>query len=681
MFKLFQNIMGSEPEETKQPNGNSHQSSALETSSSLAAVNSTETTSISRVGQELLGQQGRLKESIGAYDRAIAEDSDSLSAYEELLSHLKQQNSVAEAYKKLANSLHKQGKDNEAASCYRQAIVIEAVTTEAKGKYKDSSLPGKLAEKSTPANLDLSNDAFSFRGSIEAKPQPVNVIQIELPLEYIPNLSVADRTRQLDSRKIATVEWEAAQTCMQKALECSEREEWLEVAKACQQATKIAPEMAEAYKIWGNALQRMNRTAEAMECYGKAVEIQPDLGEVYAAIANLYAQQQKWHSATEYYQKAIIIKPEFPKAYRSLASVWEQLGEATKARVCRHRARELETKMPSIDPSENATDASKLSLQKANSVSAYRQLAEASENASDWEAAALYYRKALELNAAEARPTVSPEANRHDKSQQLTKLQTIKAAIINQHVETDKTSALATMENRAFSFDTRTVTSTVALPKSWEEALASYKKQAKLNPNSAEVQIEIGNLYAKKKKWQQALASYSKAIRINPKEAEAHTKLAKILGKTGNHASYVEHMYIAYTIDPNLGSAEDHFMLGNAIRKMGHRNRAIVCYEQAIRLQPHYLEAYLNLAEVYKQIGKGQNAASCYKAAIRHNPQNADLYYRLGDLLASQAAWDEAVAAYRAVLELQPKYPQASQKLNHALSNKLQRELAGKRRR
>ena len=682
MFKLLQSLMGGESREGKDLNSQSLESTSAEIDNVLAKITNSES---SQIGQELLLQQGKLKESLSSYDREIKDNPDSLEVYEQLLSHLKQQDSVADAYKKLAESLQKQGQGEEAASCYRQAIVIQAVTTEAKGKYQDIDISSKLAPVAKVA--DLKSDAFSFQGSIkEDKPQQQpNLLQIELPPDYNLSLSLAAQTRKIDSRKIATVEWEAAQVFMQKALDSCDREEWTEVALACEQATKIVPGMAEAYKIWGNALQRMNRTAEAMECYGKAVEIEPDLAEVYAAIAKLYAQQQKWESATEYYQKAIVIKPEFPTAYRCLANVWEQLGEEQKANVCHLRAEELEAKNPRIttsqveDPAQSTaetTEKLKVPQLKASSVAEYQQLAQKSETNQNWQKAAAYYRQALDLKLTETKALkASPATSK--RSKQLTHLQSLKEVIKNQPVpDRSPRKSLNTIEATAFSFDTQTDSRG---SKSWAQAIGNYQKQAKLKPDSASVQVQLGDLYAKKKKWQPALACYSKAIRIDPKKAEAHLKLAKILGKTGNHASYVEHMYLAYTIKPSFGSDEDHFMLGNALKKLGHRNKAIVCYEQAIRLQPHYIDAYQNLAKVYREIGKPNNAISCYQAAIRHNPQNANFYNDLGDLYVTRNLWDEAVKYYRVVLELQPKYPQATQKLNHALSEKLRYGLSAKR--
>jgi tetratricopeptide (TPR) repeat protein len=704
MFKLFQNMMNDDSGEsnnTNNTNDNTLGSLSNNYSNSLSLSNNVNSP---REKAELLWQQGNLQEAINLYERAIQESPDSYEAYQQLLSHLKQQNSVAEAYKLLAESLKRQGKNEEAATCYRQAIIIQAVTNEVEEKYK-TIVPAKLYQKAGIANLK--DSAFSFQRSIKeiVSTAKSNFLQIELPQEYIPNLASAFETKKLDSRTIATVEWEAAQTFMQKALDCCDREEWSAVAQACRQATRVMPDMAEAYKIWGNALQRMNRTAEAMECYSKAVEIQPDLAKVYAGIAKLYAQQQKWQQAVEYFQKAIIIKPDFPHAYRNLAHVWEQSGELEKAQVCYHRAQELEAKQAVLSSSQEpnslisqAKIANNSSEIVDDSVVTYHKLGQDSEQQNLWHEAAVYYRRALEMNLAQTQKLISIEnlvENEQNKNNQLNRLKKIQQLIQNkssneaykffkspnQEIRDRAAQALPEGEMLAPIEDStqqnQLKKSQIAKKEhSLDQAIGHYHRQAKLQPNSASIQIDLGNLYGRKSKWSSAIACYNKALRISPKEAKAHLNLAKILAKTGNKEQYVEHMYLAFILQPDLGSAEDHFLLGEALRKDGNRSRAIACYEQAIKLQPHFNEAYRHLGQLFQEIGKPRNALACYQAAVRHNPQDANFHFSLGELLERQGSWDHAVKAYRRVLELNPKYPQAPQKLNRALSEKLKQDLA-----
>jgi tetratricopeptide (TPR) repeat protein len=706
MFKLFQNMINSDSGESNNIKSNSLESFANNSSNFLSLNNNVNSP---QEKAELLWQQGNLQEAINLYDRAIQEAPDSYEAYQQLLSHLKQQNSVADAYKLLAESLKRQGKNEEAATCYRQAIIIQAVTNEVEEKYK-AIVPTKLDRRA--AIVSLKDTAFSFQASIKeiVSAAKSNLLQIELPQEYTPNLASTLEAKKLDSRAIATVEWEAAQNFMQKALDCCDREEWLEVAQACQQATRVMPDMAEAYKIWGNALQRMNRTAEAMECYSKAVEIQPDLAEVYAGIAQLYAQQQKWQQAIEYFQKSIIIKPDFPRAYRNLANVWEQSGNVEKAKVCYHRAQELEAKQailsstqepnPLISQSEAANNSSAI---VDDSVVTYHKLGQDSEQQNLWHEAAVYYRKALEMNLAQTQKLISSESfveSEQNKSNQLNRLKKIQQLIQNKSpnqgyeslngqnrsIQARMTKAalnrevLAPIEDSALQ-DRLSKSQIQKKEHSLDQAIEHYHRQAKLQPNSASIQVDLGNLYARKSKWSSAIACYSKALRINPKEAKAHLNLAKILAKTGNKEQYIEHMYLAFVIQPDLGSAEDHFLLGEALRKEGNRSRAIACYEQAIKLQPHFNEAYRRLGQLFQEIGKPKNALACYQAAVRHNPQDTNFHFSLGELLERQGSWDLAVKAYRRVLELNPKYPQAPQKLNRALSEKLKQDLAMRYRR
>ncbi|VEP16856.1 TPR domain protein [Hyella patelloides LEGE 07179] len=697
MFKLFQNMMsgGDSDESINKKKPLKSKSSSSEYSATLSSDDDIDS---SMEKAELLWQQGNLREAINLYDRAIQENPDSCEAYQELLSHLKQQNSVAKAYKQLAESLKRQGKNEEAATCYRQAIVIQAVTNEVEEKYKAISASLQLVDQKSIANLQ--DSAFSFQGSIKeaSKESQPNLLQIELPQEYTPSISSAFKTKQLDSRSIANIEWEAAQAFMQQALDSCDREDWSEVANACKQATRVMPDMAEAYKIWGNALQRMNRTAEAMECYGKAVEIQPDLAEVYAGIAKLYAQQQKWQQAVEYFQKAVIIKPEFPDAYRSLAHVWEQSGELEKAQVCKHRAQELEAQNPALSnevEDGNPAKTTQKSLVESseiidNSVVNYHKLGQDSEQQNLWHEAAVYYRKALELNLSQAQDLVSSETSlKNEQQHQANQLARIKK--IQQLIKTKsgngvyKTSYPKVAESIKHETLARIKDSIASKNKQkkvedkLDKAIGHYQKQARLKPNSAKVHTDLGNLYARKRKWQSAISCYRKAIRINPKEAEAQMKLAKILAKIGEQEKSVEHMYLAFTLQPNLGLAEDHFLLGESFRKLGNRNKAIFCYEQAVKLQPHFNEAYQHLGEVLQEIGKPKNAIACYQAAIHYNPQNANFHFNLGELQEKQGSWDNAVKAYRQVLELKPKYPHASQKLNHALSEKLKQDLTLKR--
>ena len=667
MFKLFQNIVGNTAEK-----GNVQEDETISLQGSLVPSKSdSNTLSLSNNSSSLAKsndsswQQGSIQESMNFYDRAILENADPQAAYRDLCSHFKQQKSVASGYKTLAESLRRKGRNEEAASCYRQAIVIQAIVNEAEDRY------GKLSENNiveTSDSLDLIDDAFTFRNSIQSGlvNSSQNLLQIQLPTDFVIEESLANSNEALNGFRDATIEREAAQVFMQKAIDSYDSEEWSEVASACEQATQIAPSMAEAYKIWGNALQRLNQTAEAMECYRKVVELQPDLAEVYFGIAELYAQQQKWQPASGYYQKAIIIKPEFARAYNSLAYVWEQTGHLDKAKICKDRAREIDnvSLLTSVnnDQQNHSEDIAKLAKgtdkDKEILVTNFHHLGQRSEQQQKWQEASKYYRKALELNLNNNQKLIAAEAN--GENQDLKQL-------VHQNLDNESGVDLDLDANSGENQN-----------KNFDQEISEYLTITKSQPDSILNHLALGDLYVKSKKWQSAISSYSKAIRINPQEPVAHFKLAKIYNKVGNNNSYVDHAYCAYSLKPELGSAEEHFELGNLLSGLGHFKKAIVCYQKAIELQPHLEEAQLALGSMWIKLRKFNSAKACYKSAIEQNPRNVDFYLALGDLVVQDKNWEVAVNIFRKVLQIQPKCSEASQKLNYSLSQKLQSGLAKK---
>lgn len=252
MFKLFQNLLSSEA------SNESH--SPL----SESKVSSWE----KQIAQaDDLWEQGKLSEALAIYGLAIEQNPGLLEIQQRLAERLKQQGDLAIAYEKLATGLRNQGKIEQAANYYRQAINLKALT----GNTKDQLLRSSISpvKKSPIPIASLKEAAFSF--------QPLSnslaIVKVLPPQSPLPNdmdtgfstsLGFNQRLKAVNPKQARDIDWETAQVYFQKALEHLERKEWIQAALACKQATQIMPEMAEAYKIWGNALQRLGKTGEAM---------------------------------------------------------------------------------------------------------------------------------------------------------------------------------------------------------------------------------------------------------------------------------------------------------------------------------------------------------------------------------------------------------------------------------
>ncbi|NJL51537.1 MAG: tetratricopeptide repeat protein [Hydrococcus sp. SU_1_0] len=420
-------------------------------------------------------------------------------------------------------------------------------------------------------------------------------------------------------------------------MEHLEKQEWEQSALACKQATQILPEMAEAYKIWGNALQRMGKTGEAMTCYAKAVEIKPNLAEVYGGIADIYAQQSKWQQAVKHYQKAIIIKPS-AETYRKLAAVWQELDEPEKVDFNLYQATELEL-------SESSTDRKPLDLKLPeidhsnveDAVAAYCRAAKQLEQHSQWQQAAKYYRQAVDLSMSRL---------------------ALPAAKSPQNPPAQVQPPVAKPQEKAHLSQL-------------DKAIERYHKQAKLQPNSPKIYTDLGNLYARKNSLPEAIACYRRAIRLNRKYPNAHLNLARTLLKSGKPEEFIKEMQLALALQPNIGTAMDRFHLADALVEQHQEQQAIGFYYKAVVLDPTFSASYHRLSDILSQQGKHKEAIEFLEQGIQQNPQNPESYYFLACQWEHVGHWDNAVKTYSRVLEIEPKYPEASKKLNHALAQKL----------
>jgi tetratricopeptide (TPR) repeat protein len=627
MFKLLQNFFYSEAKPTE-----------------TAIIKSDDSDWEAQIAQaDIFWEQGKLNEALAIYDLAIEQNPNLPEIKQRLAGRIKQQADLAVAYQRLAMGLKKQGKIEQAANYYRQAINLKALAGNTKNQLLRSNV---VPVKKSPIPLaNLKEAAFSFQPLTNnfaiARVTSAPPISPNLEPELDPTPNFSPRIKAVNPQQAKQIDWETAQVYFQKALEHLEQQEWEQSALACKKATQIMPKMAEAYKIWGNALQRMGQTGQAMACYAKAVELKPNLAEVYAGIADIYAQQLKWQQAIKHYQKAIIIKPSV-KIYRKLAAIWQEVDEAEKAEFSLYQATELElaeslSSKKSLDLELAAIDHNNIE----DAVKAYCRAAKKLEQNNQWQKASLYYRQAINLSMS--RPVLAPSKSAQNQPE-------LSRILLSQSPTKDTISQL-------------------------DKAIQRYYKQAKLQPNSPKVYTDLGNLYAKKNNFAEAIACYRQAIKLNRQYPSAHLSLARTLFKAGKQQEFVKQMQLALALQPNIGTAMDRFHLADALVEQNQEQQAIGFYHQAVTLDPTFSPSYHRLSNILSRQGKHDQAIACLEQGIQQNPQNPESYYFLAHQWEQLEEWNNAVKSYSRVLEIEPQYPEASKRLNYALAQKLKLNL------
>jgi tetratricopeptide (TPR) repeat protein len=202
-----------------------------------------------------------------------------------------------------------------------------------------------------------------------------------------------------------------------------------------------------------------------------------------------------------------------------------------------------------------------------------------------------------------------------------------------------------------------------------EEAEQWYLKILEIQPDLAEVYVNLGSLYAKQKQFEPGINAYQSALELQPNLVQAHRNLAKILYQTEQPLQAAEHDYQVLKLEPNSATAQQYFQVGNLLWKQQKLKEATDCYEQAIKQQPDFFEAYYNLAESLTLLKEWEAATHAYDQAIELNPNFERAYIGLGNILVEKKQWDEAIKYYEKAIECNPDYSWSYHRLATALAH------------
>lgn len=595
------------------------------------------------------------------YDRGQLEQS--LSYCQQTL---EQDRNSAQAHKKLAMALQKRGDLSQAMIHYRKAIVLN----NAHDNLAEEEKSVELREKNFEQDLQKYAQITEFSSLALSSPSSNK--------HYSPTNqeSIAPSTLTPPQEVTPNLKREAAEVYLQQAIAYSDQQKWSEVIEACRQAVQIIPDIAEAYKLWGNALQRMGKTQESMGFYAKALEIEPEFAEVYANLGSLYAQQKNWQKAGEYYQKAIVIKPDFSGAYRNLARVWKQLDEPEKAAECQNQVLSLDSQEVNVEEyvrlgdrliGENKLEQGLKYYLKVVELSpdlriGHQKVAETWEKLGNWQEAATYYRQMLKLE-----PDLSSEKPQLAGNDTTFALPS-KQPLIPELPLISKPKQLLQANRDVLSKQNTRIQNDTDKSDKLDLAIAKYEQQDQQLKDSAPLQANLGSLYAQKQEWQKALSCYQKAIKLNPKVAGVYRNLAKVWGKLGKEDEAAKCWYQALNLEPQRADAEKYCQLGDIFLKQNQLEEAIACYRRAIELESDYAPAYFRIGEIFQSRGRSTEAIVCFRQAVRYDNSTSLYPQRLGRILVQEQKFDEAIAYYQKVILLEPKQWKTYHQLGEILS-------------
>ncbi len=208
-----------------------------------------------------------------------------------------------------------------------------------------------------------------------------------------------------------------------------------------------------------------------------------------------------------------------------------------------------------------------------------------------------------------------------------------------------------------------------------EAAIKEYEQALQFaagHPNHGDIENDLGVAYFSLGKMEEAASHYSKAVEIHPEDADAQYNLALTLQRLNRFDEALRHARDAVRISPRhaparnlaeslekeeatrrpavavpkLANADEYFKQGNALADSKKYAEAAAYYEEALKLNPDFSDARVNLGNAFAVQGRLREAAEQFRESARRQPNNSDAYLNLGHALTELGELAPAGDAY-----------------------------------
>jgi len=152
----------------------------------------------------------------------------------------------------------------------------------------------------------------------------------------------------------------------------------------------------------------------------------------------------------------------------------------------------------------------------------------------------------------------------------------------------------------------------------------------------------------------------------NPGVWIAHNNLGVLLQNQNRKAEALDQYEEALRLQPDY--VEAHNNLGFALSEAGHIEEAIAQFKTALRIDPTDIEARNNLGNALSRVGKPEEAIAQYEAALRIKPDYIEAHNNLGTVLLHVGRVPEAIGHWEVALRIKPDYAEAHNNLAVALA-------------
>ncbi len=194
---------------------------------------------------------------------------------------------------------------------------------------------------------------------------------------------------------------------------------------------------------------------------------------------------------------------------------------------------------------------------------------------------------------------------------------------------------------------------------SYPEAIIQYRNALQLNPNSAELEYDLGQAYTRNEQYQSAFYAFNRALSLKPDYQKAQLAVAEfyLVARQWPKAIAAANADLA----KHPGDPDAAILLANVAAAQGNAADAVQQLQALVQRVPKYIPARLSLGILYATQRQPQLAQQQFEQAIALDPHSVAARNDMAGLFAAQGNAAGAEAAYRANVAANPKSVSALQ--------------------
>ena len=190
----------------------------------------------------------------------------------------------------------------------------------------------------------------------------------------------------------------------------------------------------------------------------------------------------------------------------------------------------------------------------------------------------------------------------------------------------------------------------------WDAARSQFEHAISLDGSMVPARIHLGIVLRRQNDLADSLATLGTLAKLDPPNSLAVLEYGRTLAAAGKDDDAAQQFQKALKLDPQMSGAA--LELAMALQRMGRQQEAIPWFQQAIAQEPHNASALTNLGLALTLTGKAKEALASLNQAMALDPKDAVVYKDLGVAHVQMSAFDEAIGDFKKALTLDPNDPQ-----------------------